>query len=106
MGEYAATRLLYELLKPEVILWDDAESHLNPRVIVNIAEWLSDINSTVVLATQSLELAETMLGIVNDGKSILLSLSDGLKSKVLNHSELEDLIEAGIDARVAEGFLI
>ncbi len=114
--EYAAIRMLYELLKPDFILWDDAESHLNPRMIANVAEWLASTGATVVLTTHSLELAEIMLDVAQDilndekGKNVkatLVSLVGGiLKSRGLTYEELEDLKKAGIDLRLAEGLLI
>ena len=36
---YIIARILYELENPKVLLWDDIEVHLNPRMLLNIAEW-------------------------------------------------------------------
>ncbi len=112
--DYVAVRMLYEFLKPKFILWDDAEAHLNPRVILRVAEWLSSLKDThVVLTTHSLELAQIMLDQFDvcergeDARAVLLALRDGeLKSKTMIAKELKELKEAGVDARLAEGFLL
>ncbi len=107
--DYVAVRLLYEYIKPKFILWDDAESHLNPLAIIRVAEWLSGLKDTnVVITTHSLELAQIMLeGVEDRGAAILLSLDKGkLKSKKMTAKELDELRAAGVDARLAEGLLL
>ncbi len=107
--DYVAVRLLYEYIKPKFILWDDAESHLNPLAIIRVAEWLSGLkDANVVIATHSLELAQIMLeGVGDRGTAILLSLDKGkLRSKNMSGKELEELRAAGVDARLAEGLLL
>ncbi|HEV51762.1 MAG TPA: ATP-binding protein [Thermoprotei archaeon] len=107
--DYVAVRLLYEYIKPKFVLWDDAESHLNPLAIIRVAEWLSGLKDTnVVITTHSLELAQIMLeGVEDRGAAILLSLDKGkLKSKKMTAKELDELRAAGVDARLAEGLLL
>jgi len=111
--EYIAVRMLYELLRPDFILWDDAETFMDPRMFANIAEWLTGTGATVVLTTHSLEFAEIMLDVARDvlndenAKAILISLSGGiLKSRTFTYQELEDLKKAGVDVRLGEGLLV
>lgn len=107
---YAVVRMMYEFMKPRLVLWDDAEAHLNPRVVSRVASWLAglvDSGTTVVLATHSIELATSMLTVANRGSAVLLSLKDGtLKHRKLSLEEIEKLYEGGVDVRLAEGYLL
>ena len=110
MQVYFATRVIYELLKPEFLLWDDIEAHFNPRIIAHVANWFSDLVSSgksVIIATHSLEAAK-LIARANEGTVIIArSLEDGkLKSRELKLDELEEFERAGIDVRMAEGFLL
>ncbi|MGC8558944.1 MAG: AAA family ATPase [Nitrososphaeria archaeon] len=109
MQIYIAVKLMYDLIKPKTLLWDDIEAHLNPRMLVKIAGWLHDlVNSgvNVIVTTHSMEAVKSVAGIVNDAQIALLSLEDGkLKSHEMKLSEVEELQKAGIDVRFAEGYL-
>ena len=108
---YIIARILYELENPKVLLWDDIEVHLNPRMLLNIAEWFFDIvedDNQVIITTHSLEAARTIAGI-NEEKAViyLTSLEKGtLKTKKFTLKEIEEFSEAGIDVRVAEPLLL
>lgn len=110
MQIYVAIRLLYSLLNPKLVLWDDIEAHLNPRMLFSVAGWLSEISSSgvnVVVTTHSLEAVKALAEAAGDAQIILLSLEKGkLKSREMRLSEVEELQKAGIDVRLAEGFLI
>lgn len=111
MGEgakaYVLVRALYELLRPKFILWDDAEAHMNPRLAMRVAGWIADLDGVhVVMTTHSLEFASAVAGIAG-GEAVLLALVDGeLRSKRFSADGLEELGRAGIDVRLAEGFLL
>ena len=111
----AVAMLLYELLRPDVLLWDDVEAHMNPSMLLFLASWLAERvaeGTQVVVSTHSLEAVRLIAGaaeeLVGDISRIcLLSLRDGiLRAKVLTIEEVEELKRAGIDVRMGEGFLI
>jgi len=108
---YAISRILYGIADPEILLWDDIESHLNPRILLHIADWFSDLlknERQVILSTHSLEASKIIAGVNEDETAIsLTSLDDSiLKTKKLTLTEVEELQEAGIDARTAEAILL
>ncbi|KAF5417987.1 MAG: hypothetical protein C5S38_00460 [Candidatus Methanophagaceae archaeon] len=108
---YIIARILYELEKPKVLLWDDIEAHLNPRMLLSIAEWFFDIvqnGDQVIITTHSLEPARTIASLNEEKTAIYLtSLQDNiLKAKRLTLKDMEDFLEAGIDVRVAEPLLL
>lgn len=108
---YVITRILYEYTKPDIILWDDVESHMNPRVLSHIAGWIHDMldeGRQVVVATHSLEAAEILAGVNEERATLYLTdLRSGiLRSKRLRLKDVEELREAGVDIRVAEEILI
>lgn len=108
---FITARLLYEVEKAKVLLWDDVGAHFNPRMILRISEWFSDLlddGRQIVLTTHSIE-ATRMIASLNEDKAkiYLTSLKDGiLEKKELTLKELEELYEAGIDVRTAEPFLL
>jgi len=108
---YIIAKLLYELEKPKVLLWDDIEAHLNPRMLLSIAEWFFDIvenGNQVIFTTHSLEAARTIAGL-NEEKAVIYLTSlekSNLKAESLTLKDIEELLEAGIDVRVAEPFLL
>jgi len=108
---YIIAKILYELENPKVLLWDDIEAHLNPRMLLSIAEWFFDIvenGNQVIFTTHSLEAARTIASLNEEkAKIYLTSLEKGnLKVKSLELKEMEDYLEAGIDVRVAEPLLL
>jgi len=108
---YIIARILYELENPKVLLWDDIEAHLNPRMLLNIAGWFFDIvedDNQIIITTHSLEAVRTIAGINEEKAAIYLtSLEKGaLKTKKLTLKEIEEFSEAGIDVRVAEPLLL
>lgn len=104
--------ILYELNKPKVLLWDDIESHMNPKVLLFAAQWIADLldkGIQVIISTHSIEALRAIAGLVDDKnvKIYLLMLDDGiLKSKSLSLKEVEEFWKAGIDIRVGEPFLL
>jgi len=108
---YIIARILYELEKPRILLWDDIEAHFNPRMLLSIAEWFFDIvenGNQVIFTTHSLEAARTIASL-NEEKMViyLTSLEKGnLKAESLTLKGIEEFLEAGIDVRVAEPFLL
>jgi hypothetical protein len=108
---YIIARILYELEKPKVLLWDDIEAHLNPRMLLNIAEWFFDIvenGNQIIITTHSLEAARTIAGLNEEKARIYLTSLEksNLKAKSLTLKEMEEYIDAGIDVRVAEPILL
>jgi len=97
-------RMLVEYLKPEVILWDDVESHMNPRALQLLALWLSDLvelGKQVVVSTHSVEAARLILKLAPQATLVRLELKNGtLEAKRLTVEELEKLEELGVDVRV------
>jgi hypothetical protein len=107
---YIINRLLYEHYKPDVVLWDDLETHFNPRLLSHITEWFADLveeGKQVIVSTHSLEVVEKIISYVNDATVLLTSLRDGkLRVRRVKPDELEEWAKAGIDPRYAEVFLL
>jgi hypothetical protein len=108
---YVIARILYQLEKPKVLLWDDIEAHLNPRMLLSLAEWFFDIlenGNQVIVTTHSLEAARTIAGVNEEKAAIYLtSLENGtLKTRRLTLKDIEEYLTAGIDVRVAEPILL
>jgi hypothetical protein len=107
---YLLTRMLFEIYQPKVLLWDDIESHLNPRMLIALAAWFSELIKSghqVILSTHSLELAKVIGGVnEEDTKICLSSLKDSeLQTKLMTLEELENYKSLGIDVRAAEVLL-
>ena len=105
--------MLYEHVKPEVLLVDDIESHLNPRALKILARWLLKIiekdNIYFIASTHSLEAAKLVTTTLEElgARIILLDLRDGiLYNRELTIDEVEKLEKSGIDPRLAEALLI
>jgi predicted ATPase len=107
---YVVNRLLYEHYRPDVVLWDDLETHFNPRLLTHVAEWFADLveeGKQVIVSTHSLEVIEKIIAFVEDATVLLTSLRDGkLKVRRVKPDELEEWAKAGIDPRYAEVFLL
>jgi hypothetical protein len=107
---YIVNRLLYEHYKPDVVLWDDLETHFNPRLLSHITEWFADLveeGKQVIVSTHSLEVVEKIISYVNDATVLLTLLRDGkLRVRKVKSDELEEWAKAGIDPRYAEVFLL
>jgi len=107
---YAVARMLYELVKPEILMWDDVEAHMNPRMLVRVGEWLAELVEAgvdVVLTTHSLEAVRILSESFEDLRVCTTLLRDGLlEAKVLSRDEVEKLLSAGIDVRLADGVVI
>ncbi|MCD6263800.1 AAA family ATPase [Candidatus Bathyarchaeota archaeon] len=108
---YIIARILYESGDYRVLLWDDIESHMNPVMLLAIAEWFLDLmekDNQIILTTHSLEAARVIASMAEDRCSICLtSMENGvLCSKKLSLKEVEDLIEAGIDVRSTTGLIL
>jgi predicted ATPase len=107
---YVVNRLLYEHYRPDVVLWDDLETHFNPRLLTHVVEWFADLveeGKQVIVSTHSLEVVETLTAFVEDAAVLLTSLRDGkLKVRKLGPKELEEWAKAGIDPRYAEALLL
>jgi hypothetical protein len=107
---YIVNRLLYEHYRPDVVLWDDLETHFNPRLLSHITEWFADLveeGKQVIVSTHSLEVVEKIISYVNDATVLLTSLRDGkLRARRVKPDELEEWAKAGIDPRYAEVFLL
>ncbi len=100
--------ILRELLRPEVLLWDDLEAHMNPQMITHTLEWLSNLvkeGVQVIATTHSLEVLNKALALMEGEDSfriLMLRLSEGkFIFKPLSGDEATSLIESGLDIRLA-----
>ncbi|MCX9013135.1 MAG: AAA family ATPase [Candidatus Methanoperedens sp.] len=107
---YIISRILYELKKPKILLWDDIEAHLNPRMLVRIAEWFSELieeGVQVVVSTHSLEAVKILSEFNKNAVICLTSLDDGvLKERKMSIEEVDKLLSAGIDIRLADAMIL
>ena len=103
-------RILCEYIKPGILLWDDVEANMNPKMLLAIGEWLSKLveeKTQVVVSTHSLEAVRVIASLVKGTRICLTSLEDGvLKVKHLTLDEIEELRTAGIDVRASAEVLI
>lgn len=97
-------RMLVDYLKPELLLWDDIEAHMNPAALALLAEWLADLvdgGVQVVASTHSLEAAMALAGVAGGLTIVKLDLLDGeLRARYYRAGEAEELKKLGIDVRV------
>ena len=107
--------ILQKLIKPELLLWDDIEAHMNPKMLSFVARWILTLiegGTQVLVSTHSIEAVRIIAGLTEEVKQnistiLLLSLQQGeLKSRVLSLDEIERLEESGVDVRMGERFLI
>lgn len=107
---YLIAKMLYEIEQPHLILWDDIEAHLNPRMILNISNWFASLieqGKQIVITTHSLETVKMISGIVDETSIILTSVEEGiLKTKSMDFDEFDEITKKGIDPRVSERFLL
>ncbi len=107
---YIISKILYELKKPKILLWDDIEAHLNPRMLVRIGEWFSELledGVQVVVSTHSLEAVRILAELNNDAKICITSLDDGvLKQRGMTLKEVDGLLSAGVDVRLADTMIL
>lgn len=77
---YITAKMLYESYKPKILLYDDIEAHLNPRLLMSLAEWFLELNekNVQVVTTHSLEAARAIASMNEESASILIvSMEDG-----------------------------
>ena len=108
---YISARILYEEAQPAVLLWDDIESHLNPRILLHIANWFSELldeGKQIVFSTHSLEAVRIIAGVNEEETGIYLTSLDNsvLRARRLTLEEVEDYQKSGIDVRTAEAVLL
>ena len=110
---FITLRLLYELSKPSLLLIDDVESHMNPRLLGVLANWLADVierdKVILVASTHSIEAAKLISSLLEDynPQILLLSIQDGvLDYKRLSLGDVEKLEKIGVDVRAAEGLIL
>ncbi len=96
--------LAVEYLDPDIILWDDIESHMNPKSLVYIAHKLADLveaGRQVILTTHSLEATRLIAGIVEDAKIVKLELKEGvLFTESMDLEDIENYLKLGFDVRI------
>jgi len=84
---YVMARVLYEYVKPDVLLWDDIESHFNPRILRHLAEWFGDLvndGRQVIVATHSLEALKVIAGVNEEQTGVNLTLLQNSLLKTKN----------------------
>ena len=99
-----ASRIVVGDTNPDIILWDDVESHMNPRALTMLADWLSELvkgGKQVILTTHSLEATKIIAKTVPNSTIIKLNLENGiLLTKKYSVDEISELEEMGLDVRV------
>ncbi len=99
-------RIAIELLDPDIVLWDDVESHMNSRALVLLATWLTELvekGKQVVVTSHSSEAVKTVARIASesvDTAIVRLQLENGvLRAEKLSLEDVEKLEKLGIDVR-------
>ncbi|BDC17455.1 AAA family ATPase [Acidianus sp. HS-5] len=93
---YIISRILYEYLKPSIILWDDIESHFNPSLLGKVVAWFSSIPSQVLVTTHNLDVAKD---IAKDGKCIDVDIDEDGVLITKEIQDLEEYLKLGLDPR-------
>ncbi len=108
--DYMVARILCEYLKPSTLLWDDVESHMNPKMLLAMGEWFSRLvkgGTQIITTTHSLEAVRVIASMIKDARICLTKLEDGVLSvRMLTLEEVEGLQEAGMDVRSSVEVLI
>jgi len=101
-------KVMVELARPAVLLWDDLETHMNPSSLARCLEWLQSLAEEgvqVVASTHSLEAVRMAYQVAGEetGFSVLVTeLRNGvLLTKKLEKEDLESVSRAGLDVRLA-----
>ncbi|MEM3647547.1 MAG: AAA family ATPase [Thermoproteota archaeon] len=92
---YVTARILYELKKPGILLWDDVDNGLDPAKLSSIAGWFSSLvekGTQVIATTRSPEAARRIAEAAGGRPTILLSIlkEDTLKTRRLLQTELDN----------------
>ncbi|MCY0859958.1 MAG: AAA family ATPase [Sulfolobaceae archaeon] len=95
---FVTVRLLYEYLKPGLILWDDIESHLNPKLLGRIIAWFDDIPGQIVVTTHNLFVAKDIVESLN-AKCLAVDIAKDGKLIVEEIDDLSRYIDLGLDPR-------
>jgi len=99
---------LVEVLKPELVLWDDFEVFAHPSLIKSLLKWLAEGDWQVVLTTHSIDVLYELLD-VKPGDLSVLQLAktddDVLIYEKLTFDDLEDLFLANQDPRLLSDLL-
>ncbi len=107
---FLISKILCELKKPKILLWDDIEAHMNPRMLVRIGEWFSELIENavqIVVSTHSLEAVKIVAEFNKEAAICLTSLEDGiLKVKKMSIEEVDNLLSAGVDVRLADTMIL
>ncbi|AOL17312.1 hypothetical protein BFU36_12005 [Sulfolobus sp. A20] len=96
---FLTVRLLYEFLKPGLILWDDIESHLNPKLLGRIIAWFDDIPGQIVVTTHNLDVAEDIVETLG-ARCLAVDIKSGGKLIIREIEDLSKYLELGLDPRV------
>jgi len=106
-----AALVVFEALKPKLILWDDLEASLHPNLLMAVLTWLAERDWQVVLATHSVDVLYRLLDLDkaarNSTRVIMLQKTpdDVLLWRALTVDELEDLMLLKQDPRLVAGAL-
>ncbi len=96
--------ILTKYIDPDIILWDDIESHMNPQLLIYVVNKLVDAvenGKQVVVTTHSIEAVKTITGLYDKAKCAKLCLDNGfLKIEYFNRDSIEELEKLGVDIRV------
>ena len=107
---YITAKILYEAYKPKILLYDDVEAHLNPRMLLSLASWFTQLNEQgiqIIATTHSLEAAKILSKTAEKATIQLATIQNGaLKTRKLTPEQLEELADAGVDVRIAETLLL
>lgn len=110
----ATLMILYKVTNPKWLLIDDVESHMNPRMLTLLANWLYEVCSKekdlkLVLSTHSIEATKLIADLLEDlePRIILLGLrEEKMVSKIFKLEDIERLEKAGLDIRISEGIIL
>lgn len=104
MKKYIIARILASEKKFNTFLWDDIESHLNPKILSDISVWFNELindHKQVIVTTHSLETAKILSSINNKHAKIYAITNDEgvLNYNTYNYDEILKMDNAGIDVR-------
>jgi len=100
--KFARILLVLSSIKPELVLWDDFDSHMHPSMMKIAMEYLSRSTWQTVIATHSIDALSQIPDLDTKDSQIILvkkGSQDELIHKIFTVDEIDTLIEGGQDPR-------
>ena len=92
------------LLKPLLLLWDDAEVALHPTLAEKTINWLAKLDAQTIIATHSIDLLKAYAKTAPPNSQLIYldrERDDTITPRIIQPPELEEILRRGLDPRLA-----